>query len=379
MQRTYAFNINLALNELLNAVIQNLVSAPSEPKAGQFYFDTTKKELGYYNGSEWKYASSATLAEATSSTLGGVKLKGDIEGGTGSEPHVTDLHLAAATSIGQRLTHLSNPTEAEDAANKQWVLEQIEAKLNGYSWKQPVFLATAAALPGYTHSGSEATGSLEATANGALEVDEVKATAGVRIAVLNATESKELGIYEVIKAGGASEKWKLTRTKDANTGAEIQDATFLVEEGVENEGKTFQVSTKPPITLDTTALAIVEIQNGATIQGDGTFTKREANQLKIIGAEALPGEPAEGDVEVISRGVGRIAKASLKGDGSKTEFEVEHKLNTEVLFVQALESLSKKPTVPIEFDWEVSGTEKLKFKFPTAPAAGKLYFFLILG
>ena len=51
----YYANLNMNQNELQNAVIQNLPSAPSNPKPGQLYFNTgsTPKKLYYWNESEW--------------------------------------------------------------------------------------------------------------------------------------------------------------------------------------------------------------------------------------------------------------------------------------------------------------------------------------
>lgn len=60
MARLFVTGINLNKNELQNAVIQNLSSAPSTPVAGQIYFNTTNGVLNFFDGTNWVPASGST-------------------------------------------------------------------------------------------------------------------------------------------------------------------------------------------------------------------------------------------------------------------------------------------------------------------------------
>ncbi len=76
MARLFVTSINLNKNELQNARIQNLSSAPSTPVSGQVYFNTTDNVLYFFDGTNW--ISTSGSLEVIQDAIGAY-----VSGGTG--------------------------------------------------------------------------------------------------------------------------------------------------------------------------------------------------------------------------------------------------------------------------------------------------------
>lgn len=90
-------NIDLNKNELQNAVLQPLAVAPSNPKLGQIYTDSSSepKTIKWYDGTSWKLVG---VVYEQNSTLGKV-ITGLSSNGTVTVSNVKDLQLTDYTPV----------------------------------------------------------------------------------------------------------------------------------------------------------------------------------------------------------------------------------------------------------------------------------------
>ena len=211
-------------------------------------------------------------------------------------------------------------------AQQPVTLTQLNAAVQGYSWKSPVRAAT--------------TGNI--TLSGAQTIDGVSVIAGDRVLVKAQTAGSGNGIY--LASAGA---WP--RATDFDTGAEALGAAAFVSEGTSQGNQVWLNGTDGPITIGTTVLAFVQVGGGSSYSaGNGV----------LISGGVISADPAV---------VARKASATI-GDGTATTLTVTHSLNTQDVAVSIKEVGTNSGVIA---DWVANGVNTVQLTFGTAPTTGQ--------
>lgn len=117
MSKKFLTHIDLSKNELQNAVIQKLSSAPSSPVEGQIYYDTTLHQFGVRNNSTWVYLGSAGAVTSVFGRTGiVVAVSGDYNASQITfTPAVGIVATDVQSAIEEVKTYASNLLLANDA------------------------------------------------------------------------------------------------------------------------------------------------------------------------------------------------------------------------------------------------------------------------
>lgn len=276
MARTFLTNIDLNQNELLNATIQNLATAPANPVEGQIYCNTTTHTFHIYLDGAWSsFVPSALLGVnsgvATLNASGKVvqdpanaqtiaadskipladsngKISNDwLKTGTGNGLDADTLDGQEGSYYLNRTNHTgtqlaSTISNFADTAKLIKLNEftapdgNVSLNSNRLTNVADPLSGTDAANKNYVDSvsqGLDPKQSVKAATvanivlSGTLNVDGVSCGVDTRVLVKNQTNKAENGIY-LVKA----DAW--VRASDTDTWAELISAYVFVEEGITN-------------------------------------------------------------------------------------------------------------------------------------------------
>jgi hypothetical protein len=257
----------------------------------------------------------------------------------------TDIDLQSASKV----VNVPSPSAAGDVVPKSYVDSLVE----GLAWKDSCRVATQANInlssPGST-------------------IDGITMASQDRVLVRAQSTASENGIY--VWNGSAV---AMTRSLDASTFAELEQAITTVEEGTsagtsyrqDQVNGTIDSSTVSWVTFGTSAPAASETTAGIAELATQAEVDAGTDDLRIVTPLKL------------ATWSGRIRKYSTNiGDGSATSYTITHSLNTRDVIIRVFPNSGNYDDV--EVDVYRPSTTTATLVFATAPASNA-YRVVVLG